>query len=165
MIYSIAGVQGQGKSEAISFFQEESFLVIPMKKTSDSSSIENFKLAQEQLVYDKLDAINNAPSGVDIIMESSFIDVFVYSLMLMGVHYDHSIWLDKLYERCCTAQQAIELTIMFPFTDTTNISMNKHAAESFQILSMHYHKKCECVMTVGGLESAKHIIIGDSHAL
>jgi len=93
MIYSFSGPPGQGKSEAISFFQEEGFLTIPTKRADYMTSISEFQSIQEETLENKFFTISEFPDDMSLIVESSFVDMFIYSMLILGVHYDHSTWL------------------------------------------------------------------------
>jgi len=138
MIYSFSGPPGQGKSEAISFFQEEGFLTIPTKRADCTTSIVQFQKIQEEILDDKFAIISERSNDLPLIIESSFVDMFIYSMLILGVHYDHSTWLNSFYNKCIHYQKIIDLTILFPYIQRENQGMNEFSAESFYILAEHY---------------------------
>lgn len=138
MIYSFSGPPGQGKSEAISFFKEEGFLTIPTERADYTTSIAEFQAIQEKTLEDKFTTLSDFPDDMSLIVESSFIDMFIYSTMILGIHYDHSTWLKSFYDKCIRYQEIIDVTVLFPYISGENQAMNEFAAESFHILAEHY---------------------------
>lgn len=121
MLYAVSGAQGCGKSTILAQLEAKGYPVVS-RKTSRSI------LAEWNMT---LDEINNDPSlsmkfQREIIerkhedelaairddkiwfTERTYMDLFVYALINLGKHNEHSVWLDAYYDRCIELQQHYE---------------------------------------------------------
>lgn len=141
MIISIDGPMGQGKSETLSSLQEESYSVCFLPKSREIS-MKHFCQQQDILLSDRINYLSEfSNTGAQVIIESSFVDMFVYSLIMIGFKYEYSDWLDDFYDKCALAQQKyIDHVIMLPVSEGDHLSMAVNTAEAFYLISSAIHE-------------------------
>ena len=119
MIISIDGATGQGKSEVLSALQEEGYTVCYLPKMD---GVTEFKAHQERLLAERIEKINAANErGEDLIVESSFSDIIIYTLFTVGLDYNHVEWIDDFCDRCNAATVMVDHTLLLP-PSTSDIS-------------------------------------------
>lgn len=125
MIIGISSSQGQGKSTIISSLHERGYNVIQShtsRKILDEWGISlpeiesNTKLRvkfQEEVFLRHYELIRkyNERNGVYII-ERTFLDIFSYTLISLGLYNEFSSWLDEYYHKCKNAQSLFSLTFV-----------------------------------------------------
>lgn len=142
MIVTIAGAPGQGKGELLASLQEESYKVNILPRTIRSSS-ENFCDYQDRLLKDRIELVEqNLVTPETIFFEASFIDMFVYSLFTIGLNHEFSEWMDKFYNRCVNAQEAlIDFSVLVPVRDNDDLGLSMQASYIFNLIVRELHER------------------------
>lgn len=149
MIVNICGATGQGKSEVISYLKEEGYQVETLLPTENRpknlkefcNSQEDLLMYRDRLIHGFLDE----ESSDILIIESSFIEMFVYSLLAIGINFDYKTWLNSYYEMCYKAQRKVNLVINLPLNSRESSSLPYFTARSFNILSKYYQGEVDKV--------------------
>lgn len=137
MIVSLAGAMGQGKSEAISFLKENGYSVEPLNRIATCNSMMEFCNAQDELLKGRETVMDRVEKSELLIVESSPIDMLVYSVMVHGMNHDYSEWLKDFYNRAVALQEKVDHTFFLP-TDSSRCTSK--TLDAFDILSNHYHR-------------------------
>jgi predicted ATPase len=145
MIINICGANGQGKSQVLSHLKEEGYQVetllsenISPQNTQEFCENQNqLFLYREKLIEDH----QNSDVKVPLIIESSFIDMFVYSLFVVGINFDHKQWIDQYYKKCIDLQRNVNLAINLPLNSVEDTSLPYFTANSFNVLVKHYQQE------------------------
>lgn len=145
MIINICGASGQGKSQVLSHLKEEGYQVESLfSESMRPKSVREFCSRQNDLlVYrDTLIAeYKKSNKNTPLIIESSFIDMFVYSLLIVGISSDYKEWIDQYYDLCIQAQRNVDVLINLPLNSSEDTSLPFFTANSFNVLTKHYQEE------------------------
>lgn len=145
MLVAICGSQGTGKSTILQniTLQRPGCNVIT-RKTSRSilsewnvqlkdvySSPEIMRSFQDELLKRKLIDDKKIDQKIINFTERSFVDLFVYSLVVMGSNNKYSEWIDNYYSMCCEANKIYDYVFyvnrgVFDVEDDGTRSTNSH---------------------------------------
>jgi broad-specificity NMP kinase len=147
MIINICGAWGQGKSQVLAYLKEQGFqveLLLPeLTKPRNMQEFCNFQndllIYRDRLIKEHKDSNTNNI----LIIESSFIDMLIYSLLVVGITFDHNEWIDHYYELCMENQKKVDLAINLPVKHLENFALPRFAVESYDILLKHYQNKID----------------------
>lgn len=113
MLFAVSGAQGCGKSTILAKLESKGYPVVS-RKTSRSILAEwnvsldqinndpqlSMKFQREIIERKFLDEQAAAKDDKVWFTERTFMDLFVYALINLGKHNEHSVWLDAYYDRC-----------------------------------------------------------------
>lgn len=142
MIVNLCGAAGQGKSQVLSHLKEEGYQVESLlPEPHCPKTIDEFCKQQNNLLMyrEKLIEEHNKSGNSELLfIESSFIDMFVYSLLVVGISFDHKDWIDRYYQMCMESQRSVGLCINLPLNSIEDTSLPYFTANSFNVLVKHY---------------------------
>lgn len=156
MIIGISGSQGRGKSFLIKEMKKRGHHTIDSSTTRSVLKDYNVTLdeANKNLSLKKeiqREVLNRHSSLIEeysksnnvILIERTFADIFVYTLLSFGLFNEHDEWINAYYTKCKEAQQYIDQVIYLTGRDYTPEndgvrSTNKFMAKAVDGLIEHY---------------------------
>ena len=118
-LYAVSGAQGCGKSTTLGELEKLGFPVVSRKTSrsilaewdTDLDTINNdpqlsMKFQREIIERKFLDEQQAIKDDNIWFTERTYMDLFVYALINLGKHNEHSVWLDAYYDRCLELQQS-----------------------------------------------------------
>lgn len=167
MIVGITGTQGQGKSTTISELEKSSDRFVGANIQSARNLLKHWGYTleevnkypplkvkfQEELYFRHYDDIcrENYTHGSDstLLVERTFVDIFVYAIVTLGALNEYSNWLDEYYEKCMDAQAQLFDNVFFlcgrtytPVDDGVR-SVNAHYSNLVDYLMGYYAIKMQ----------------------
>lgn len=124
MIVGISSAQGQGKTTLITSLSELGYNIVPTHTARtileewgvtlpDVESDIRLRMAfQEEIVHRHYNtilekAVKTDEQGV-FVVERTFIDIFVYTVLSVGLYNEYSEWLDEYFEICKNYQEIFD---------------------------------------------------------
>lgn len=157
MLVGISSSQGQGKTTVLSSLREYGVNVIPVNTarsilaewgTSLSDLERNPDLRikfQDRLITDHYAALQLAGGRqTTVLVERTFADVFVYTLLSLGAFNEYSAWLEEYYNKCKEYQKVFDKVILLEGRDSTDVendgvrSTNQHFVTVVQHSINHF---------------------------
>lgn len=156
MLFAVSGAQGCGKSTILAELEAKGYPVVA-RKTSRSIMAEwgmtldeinndvglSMKFQREIIerkFQDEQDAIRDDKIWFT---ERTYMDLFVYALINLGKHNEHSVWLDAYYDRCIEFQQSYAGVFyvksgLFTVVDDGVRGANKHYSRLVDLILEDY---------------------------
>lgn len=156
MLAGLSSSQGQGKTTVLSSLREYGVSVIPVNTArailkewqitlSDLERDPSMRIKfQDRLISDHYDALLQTDSTSIKLVERTFADIFVYTLLSLGAFNEYSSWLDEYYEQCKEYQRAFSKVILLEGIDASEIesdgvrSTNQHFVKVVQHCIKYY---------------------------
>lgn len=156
MLIGISSSQGQGKTTVLSSLREYGVSVIPVntartilsewnKTLSDLERDPELRIKfQDLLILEHYKSLSNINGTANVLVERTFADIFVYTLLSLGAFNEYSTWLDDYYEKCREYQEVFDKVILLEGRDSTEIendgvrSTNQHFGKVVQNRIKHY---------------------------
>ena len=157
MLIGISSSQGQGKTTVLSSLREYGVSVIPVNTARTILSEWGVTLSdlerdpplriqfQDRLIKDHYAALKESSTSVaPVLVERTFSDIFVYTLLSLGAFNEYSEWLDEYYEKCKEYQNVFDKVILLEGRDSTDVesdgvrSTNQHFVTLVQYSIRHY---------------------------
>ncbi len=186
MLIGISSSQGQGKTTVLSSLREYGISVIPINTArsilgewgvslSDLERSPDLRIKfQDRLIKDHHLSLKETDGGHStVLVERTFADIFVYTLLSLGAFNEYSKWLDEYYEQCKEYQKIFDKVILLEGRDSTDVendgvrSTNQHFVTLVQHSIRHYvHEMAEAengvihVQTPDHQERIQHILKG-----
>lgn len=157
MLIGISSSQGQGKTTVLSSLREYGVTVMPVNTArsiladwgvtlSDLERNPDLRIKfQDRLIKDHYDALKQKKGTIaPVLVERTFADVFVYTLLSLGAFNEYSQWLEEYYEMCKEYQKVFDKVILLEGRDSTEVesdgvrSTNQHFVTVVQHSIRHY---------------------------
>lgn len=157
MLIGLSSSQGQGKTTVLSSLREYGVSIIPINTArsilrewsislSDLERDPDMRIKfQDRLISDHHKALLESDSRINTtLVERTFADIFVYTLLSLGAFNEYSSWLDEYFEKCKEYQKAFAKVILLEGIDASDIkndgvrSTNQHFVRVVQQSVKHY---------------------------
>jgi predicted ATPase len=157
MIFSLSGTQGCGKTTILKSLSKMGFNVIKRKTSRSVLSDWNIKLSdiysnqklmmdfQSELISRKYSDEKDYINGDDIwFTDRSYVDLLIYSTIIIGHNNNNSVWLDLYYAQCKKYQSIYESVFYIsplPFIISDGVRNSNEAFNLMVDFSIHGYLK------------------------
>lgn len=134
MIVGISSAQGQGKSTVLSSLKEMGYSVVSINTAREVISEWGTSLSeiesdpemrvqfQNEILDRHLAAINKIENDNDVhFVERTCVDMFVYTVLSLGVFNEYDTWLKSYYEVCKKSQEVFDKVVLLEGLSTETI--------------------------------------------